>query len=268
MRAAAVVRIEAIKTVRRPAVWVSSASLMGLLLLVYGGMSYRHFQKPQSATAFSLPHSWPMAIAGPGKIAAFFAAVVLVLLVTGEYAWKTARQNVIDGLSKNEFFAAKALTVPIMALAFLAIPVAMTGGIGALQTTAADTIITRGDALLAAGGLLRNLGYASLALMIAMSARTSGGATGLFFLWAIAEGLLGGPISHLHPALKNAQQYMPLATFDSLSEPARYGLVQKMGDAAAATAAPPSTPTMTAVAAAWIALFVLVSYVVTRERDL
>ncbi len=265
MRAGTVLRIEALKISRRPAVWVSCVSLMGLLALIYGGMSYHHFQKPQSA-AFALPKAWSMAIAGPGKIAAFFAAVVLVLLVTGEFSWKTARQNVIDGLSKNEFFAAKALTVPMMAVVFLALPMLMAGGIGSLQTTAADTVLRRGDALLLAGGLARNLGYASLALLIALSARTSGGATGLFFLWAIAEGLLAGPISHLHPALKNAQQYMPLATFDTLGEPGRYGLV--VPQPGQPLPAMTSSATMVTVAAAWMAAFVVASYFVNRQRDL
>lgn len=265
MRAGIVSHIEAVKIGRRPAVWVAGASLATLLLLMYGSMSYQHLDKPESP-AFSLPDAWSYAIEGPGKLAAFFAAMVLMLLVTGEFTWKTARQNVIDGLSKEEFFAAKVLTIPVVALLFLAVPLLMAGAIGALQTSPGELLMRRGDALLVAGGLLRNLGYASLALLIALGARSSGGAAGLFFLWAIAENIVAGPLSQLNPALRNVQQFMPLATFDALGAPVRYGLVRpRPGEVVQALT---SNGTMAAVASAWIVAFIVASYVVVHERDL
>ena len=63
-----------------------------------------------------------------------FAAVLVILLVAAEFGWRTARQNVIDGLSKTQWFAAKVLLLPLLTALFLALRV-LVGGTLALAGT-------------------------------------------------------------------------------------------------------------------------------------
>ncbi len=46
----------------------------------------------------------------------FFAAILVILSVTNEFTFRTARQNIIDGLSRKQFFGSKLITMLLMAL--------------------------------------------------------------------------------------------------------------------------------------------------------
>jgi hypothetical protein len=50
------------------------------------------------------------------SIASIFGVVLIVLMVCNEFGWKTSRQNIIDGLSKPQWFAGKALLIPTVAV--------------------------------------------------------------------------------------------------------------------------------------------------------
>ena len=52
-------------------------------------------------------------------ISVIFGAVVLILLMSSEFTWRTARQNVIDGLSKTEWFWGKVTLLPIVGAIFI-----------------------------------------------------------------------------------------------------------------------------------------------------
>ncbi|MDI3320842.1 ABC transporter permease [Pinibacter soli] len=40
-----------------------------------------------------------------------FPAIIVIMLITNEYTFKTYRQNIIDGWSRNQFLSAKLLTL-------------------------------------------------------------------------------------------------------------------------------------------------------------
>src|SRR6185295_15403942 len=51
---------------------------------------------------FAFPHVW-RAVPYVGGYFLVLPAILLIILVTNEYTFKTHRQNVIDGLSRNQF---------------------------------------------------------------------------------------------------------------------------------------------------------------------
>ena len=110
MGTAILVRNEFIKTRRRTAFWVASLVFTGLMSLIFGSMFMQGLRKPERA--FILPGAWGEILGGPGVLASFFSAIVVILLVSSEFTWRTSRQNVIDGLSKEEFFGAKLPAAP------------------------------------------------------------------------------------------------------------------------------------------------------------
>jgi hypothetical protein len=145
------VRIEYIKTVKRRAFWVALAFMTLISTIIIG--SQFHNGKLGQAAPFVPPFTWPMATSELGPMPAIFLALTLVMLVTSEYTWRTARQNVIDGLSKEQFFAAKWVMAMLVALAFVFVPFAIATGTGiygrmtgATPTSAApDTAAARRD---------------------------------------------------------------------------------------------------------------------------
>ncbi|MBK7832401.1 MAG: hypothetical protein IPJ56_08660 [Gemmatimonadetes bacterium] len=130
-------------------------------------------------------------------LAAFFASIVLILLVSSEFTWRTSRQNVIDGLSKEEFFGAKLFLLPGVGLFFFIVMVLVAGGFAFAGTVAKGVLGSTGalvrpaDLALMGGSIIGLLGWASLAFLLAIAIRSSGSAIGAFFLYFIVEQILG-----------------------------------------------------------------------------
>jgi hypothetical protein len=55
--------------------------------------------------------------AGLGSL---FTGVLMILLFAPEFSWRTARQNVIDGLSKERFYAGKVILLARLVLILMA----------------------------------------------------------------------------------------------------------------------------------------------------
>ena len=127
MKIGTLLRIEYIKTVKRRAFWVAIAflALISGVAIVSGLMEGRQ----GTSAPFVPPFSWAMTAAELGPMPAFFLALTIVMLITSEYSWRTARQNVIDGLSKEQFFAAKWLMAIMVTIAFTIVPFAVATGV-------------------------------------------------------------------------------------------------------------------------------------------
>lgn len=268
MRTGILLRNEFIKTRRRTAFWVATLIFTGLMSLIFGGMFSQGLRKP--ARAFTLPGGWGEVLGGPGVLAAFFAAIVLILLVSSEFTWRTSRQNVIDGLSKEEFFGAKLAMLPIVGLVFFLVMLAVGGGFGVAGTVAKGALETNGpmlrstDLALMGGSLLGLLGWSSFAFLLAITIRSSGSAIGAFFLYFIVEQVLGQVAGAIGPTAAAIARFAPNSVFKSLWEPVRYGVVAlKPGQTL-----PIETQWYVIAGGAYVVVFVLTAFVLYRRRDL
>jgi hypothetical protein len=200
-------------------------------------------------------------------IAVFFTAIVLILLVSNEFSWRTARQNVIDGLSKEEFFVAKLLLLPVVSLLFFAILVGVGGGFGAAGTQsagAAGPLLRTVDARALGGALVGLLGWVSFAFLLAVTIRSAGAAMGAFFLYFIVEQAVGGALARLGEGVAAVVRLLPMAVFKALWEPARYGVVPlEKGETL-----PVATSLLVVVGAAYALTFVAIAFLLYRRRDL
>lgn len=269
-------RNEWIKTVRRPAFLVTVGTYAGLMMLGFSQLHFSRADDPER-TPFALPGGWPEMIDDElAFFAAFFCAVILMLLVTGEFSWRTARQNVIDGLSKAQFFAGKLMLVPLLAVLFFVVQLGI-GGAWALAGTdlgAADATLMRApDAALLGGFLLFLLDYAALAYLAAILARSSGPAVALFFLYvAILETLVSEGVRRVGGAA--AIQFLPTKLFNALLDPAQYDLALRERLIAAAIEKGNNAPSfldtgvLTGVAGMYVVVLLAISFIVFKRRDL
>lgn len=117
MLVSVLVRNEAIKTFKRLAFWVTFLFFSFILTMEFGENYFRAAGDPDRS--FALPGAWREIVTGNSEIALIFGSVILILLLSSEFSWRTARQNVIDGLSKEQFFVGKGLLLPIVGLMFI-----------------------------------------------------------------------------------------------------------------------------------------------------
>ena len=120
-----IARTEWLKIKKYPAFWW----VMGITALTYPGINYmfigvyKDITSQQSASGqivkalignpFSFPEAW-RTVAYFSSLFVFIPAIVIILLITNEYTYKTNRQNIIDGWSRKNFMTGKLMDVLIL----------------------------------------------------------------------------------------------------------------------------------------------------------
>ncbi len=264
MRTLVLARNEFIKARRRVAFWVAFGSFSALMVIGFGTLHYQGLLRPDHPRPFALPGAWSEILGGPGTMSAFFASMAVVLLVASEFTWRTARQNVIDGLSKEEFFAAKLLLLPVIGIAFFAALLLIGGGIALSGTHDAAEALVRGADLKYMGGALIGLfGWGAFAFFLAITMRSSGPAIGVFFLYFLVEQIVGQLIAHIGPTAAMVSRYLPVAVFKALWQPQSYSAARVFPGGA-----PIDVATLTFAGSAYVVAFLLAAFLAYRRRDL
>lgn len=214
-------RIEAVKAVKRRAFWVTAGMFAVFNMLLTVNTVGVAIQNPNMS--FALPRAWPQILQMPANLGPFFLGVLVVLLVTPEFSWRTGRQNVIDGLSKERFYGGKLLVLAAVMLLLLVLPLL----IGAIGTMAAPgesgpTLVRPGDFNYMIGYGLILLMWGSAALMLACLLRSTGPAMGILLVYMLIEGFVGNMLADASRTLERAVQHLPFAVYDALADPLRH----------------------------------------------
>jgi ABC-type transport system involved in multi-copper enzyme maturation permease subunit len=277
MSAGTLLRNEILKMRKRLAFWITFG--LFLFMTVMNNLdSYLDARRDPEET-FALPRAWGVILNSNFSIATLmFGSVVLILLMSSEFTWRTARQNVIDGLTKSQWYAGKVALLPVVAVILILAQVAIGGGFALAGTDAdaAEAALFGLPFFQALGGFFLGFFVAGgLALTVAMAVRASGPAMAAWFGWfAIGEQLLPAGLGRLFPGLRPALGYLPMQTARRLLDYNEYdpAAFQRITEAAEAAGRPPPEPaalgTAFLVALGWIILFIGGSYVWFRRRDL
>jgi ABC-2 type transport system permease protein len=274
MRVAALVRNEWIKTTRRFAFWVSLLTFTGILAIQFGEQWWTARGNPR--VTFAFPDAWRVITDDTTIVTAIFLVIVLSMLIGGEYAWKTARQNVIDGLSKNQVYLAKIFTWVGIVVAFGVMQILVGSAFAAAGTpNDAGTWVHATDLAQVGGAALCLVAFTSLGFFFAFVSRNAAAGIGLFFLYvAFGEKLIGLVARLFGEGAKVVTRYLPLALGERALEawqwdPAVLADVTKEAVASGGKGpVPMAQPALIAWILGWAVLVVGVAYLVFRARDL
>jgi ABC-type transport system involved in multi-copper enzyme maturation permease subunit len=122
-----IVKTEWLKIKKYPAFWW----VMGITALTYPAINsiliYQYYDLTEKQNAagqvvkallgnpFAFPEAWKT-VAYFSSIFVFIPAIVIIMLITNEYTYKTNRQNVIDGWSRKDFMTGKLIDVIILSV--------------------------------------------------------------------------------------------------------------------------------------------------------
>lgn len=274
--AAILLRNETLKLRKRLAFWVT----LGLFAFIHGVSFVEQYLQARRdpEDPFALPAAWSLILDDESMISVIFGAVVLILLMSSEFSWRTARQNVIDGLSKTAWYWGKVALLPIVGAIFILSQVAIGGAfaLAGTQLVSAQGPLVGPPFFQALGGFfLSFFVMGSLALTAALAIRSSGPAMAAWFAWiAFGERLVALGLGRLFAGLKPALEYLPFSTslrlldYDAF-DPAAYERAVEAAHAAGRTPPEPvAVGTAAVVAVGWIVLLVGASYLWFRKRDL
>ncbi len=219
--------IEFIKTSRAVSFWVS----LGIFALFGSFILWISFHgttvvNGQEVSTMLLPRDWGRLLSQFKGLQIIFVPISLILLTANEFTFKTARQNVIDGLSKESFLTSKLLTTFALTLLYflLTLVLGTLFNLGATHTESAETaraFITSQEIFLFATYLLTLFGYASLGLFFAFLTRSAGSAIAFYILYLVLEGLAGGLLQFSN-TLKPIVKFFPTKVFDDLINQFRF----------------------------------------------
>ena len=133
-------------------------------------------------SAYSLPDIWHNLtyIAGYFKI---FLGVVIIILITNEYSYKTIRQNIISGMSRWDFLSSKFLVIGVLSLAatLLVFIIGLILGFMYTDDVTMGMVVSKTEFLLAY--FLELYAFLMLAFLVGLLVKRSGFAIGLLLLY-------------------------------------------------------------------------------------
>jgi len=138
---------------------------------------------------YELPATWQMV----SYINSYFVlalGILMILLLTNEYNFRTSRQNIIDGLTRTQFAVSKLLIMVVLAILATAVTFAATIFVGKEITGSLEGLWD--NVYLISYFFVQTIMYLIVALLIAMLVKRSGLAIGLYFFIMVADTILGG----------------------------------------------------------------------------
>lgn len=158
---------------------------------------------------YAFPNVWQMT-SWVSSWLLIIPGLLLIIVMSNEYTYKTHRQNIIDGWSRKQFISVK-LAMAVIAAVFSTVVVAITATIfgfvnGAPFSTEKFINIFY--------FFIQALSYSLVALLIAILVKRGGLAMGIYFLYALLiENLIA---ALLNKYVYNIGRYMPLESTDNL----------------------------------------------------
>jgi ABC-2 type transport system permease protein len=234
-------QLEFIKTSRRVAFWVAAGifALFGILFLKLA-MGTSGMKVNGQAVMMALPNGWVDILGLFKKFSVIYVPVTIILIAASEFTYKTARQNVIDGLSKESFFAGKVQMVLLVTLMYFLIPFLLSlffhaiADKPAVETVAAEaeSLIRSKDVGVFSAYLVCLFGYGMIALFFAFLTRSAGTGIAFCILYILTETVVVTIISNVSEALRPVLKFLPTLVLDELMKPLYYDAdaLKKMTD--------------------------------------
>jgi ABC-type transport system involved in multi-copper enzyme maturation permease subunit len=214
-----IAKTEWLKIKSYPAFWW----VLTITALTYPGINYMFINvyktvtEKQSASGqmvkalignpFSFPEAW-RTVAYFSSIFVFIPAIVIIMLITNEYTYKTNRQNIIDGWSRTQFMSGKMIDVVILSALVTLLYAVVAFIIGVTNTTnpAADKWkLAYYTGLFA----LQTFSQLSIAFLVGLLVRKSFIALAIFaFYFIIAEPIAVNVLKYKYK--NNIGEYFPL----------------------------------------------------------
>jgi ABC-2 type transport system permease protein len=224
------VKTEWLKIKNYPAFWgiiiITALSYPGINFVFYNVYQSLLRQKGQGAqiakvllgNPFTFPEVWHT-VAYFSSWFVFIPSVVIIMLITNEYSYKTNRQNIIDGWSRNQFMISKLIDVGIVTLLISLLCFIVSIIIGIINVDVSN--VNRWSLSYYAGLFtLQTFAQLSLAFLVGFLVRRAFIALGIFvFYFIVLENVAVGILRYYKYEIRN---FLPLAISNRLIPPAAF----------------------------------------------
>ncbi|MFL9844316.1 ABC transporter permease [Flavobacterium rhizosphaerae] len=225
---------------------------------------------------FNFPYIWHFNtfIAAWLKI---FLALVIVSMMSNEYTYGTLKQNLIDGLSKEEFIISKLLTVILFTVASTLFIFIMSLILGYNFSSYTEASIVFSEMEYLGGYFLKLLAFFSFCLFAGILVKRSAFAIGFIILWQIVELIAWWALRWFiikdGPTTDSVINFFPLMSmFQLVKEPfskfETYRAVETMNSGVVTEKFYGIHWYEAAIVIFWTFAFIYLSYRILKKRDL
>jgi ABC-type transport system involved in multi-copper enzyme maturation permease subunit len=224
---------------------------------------------------FNLPFIWHFNtfIASSLK---FFLAIVIVSMMANEYSYGTLKQNLIDGMSKQEFVFSKFLTVVLFALTSTLFVFIMSLILGYCFSSYTEFGIIFSDMEYLLAYFVKLIGFFSFCLLLGVLIKRSAFAIGFLFVWFLVEKIsyltLKFDIFNRDPRVDQVYAFMPLESMSNLIvEPfTRLSAIRNLQTAVGENSIKDYSVHFSSIiiVLVWTTIFIYSSYKIIQKRDL
>lgn len=248
-------------------------SLIALAAAVKINIGINEFQLAREGI-FEFPYIWHFTTYS-AAILKLFIAIVVITMMTNEYSYGTLKQNLIDGLSKEEFCLSKFLSIVLLALVSTIFVFIFTFVLGFIYSKDTSTAVIFTDLQYLVGYFFKLVGFFSMCFFLAVLVKKSAFALGLLFVWNIIEGVLG-LILTFSVSEKTADSIVSLFPLEAMSnlikEPvSRLTMIKDMQESLDPTGSLKEYDVMfsdIAIVSVWTVIFIMASLWLLKKRDL
>ncbi|MEJ7735915.1 MAG: ABC transporter permease [Chitinophagaceae bacterium] len=138
---------------------------------------------------FGFPDVW-QTVSWNSSLLLLIPAVLIITLTTNEFTYKTHRQNIIDGWSRNQFINVKLFQVLLLSIILTGIVFATSIGFGYLANKPQTGLSIWQDVRFTGFYFVEMISYSLIAFLISMFIKRAGLAMGIFFIYMIIEQLI------------------------------------------------------------------------------
>jgi len=221
---------------------------------------------------FNFPYIWHFNTY-VASIFKFFLLLVIVSMMANEYSNKTLKQNLIDGLSKKEFVLSKFYTVILLAFISTLFVFIVSVILGYIYSDFNELSIVITDLEYLFAFFIKLVGFFSFGLFLGILVKRSAFAVGAMLVWAMIEGFAKG-MSYwkLKDYVDEIMQFFPLEAMANLiKEPiTRLDAVKTVAKQVGEDLSKDFSvqPLDLIIVLVWTAIFIYLSYVLLKKRDL
>ena len=227
---------------------------------------------------FNFPYIWHFN-SYIAAILKFFLLLVIVSMMANEYSYKTLKQNLIDGLSKKEFILSKFYTVIAFALVSTIFVFIVSLVLGLIYSDFNEISIIFSNLEYLLAFFIKLVGFFSFGLFLGILIKRSAFAVAGMIVWLIIESIFKGYLywsfrhnGNTEETVNTIMQYLPLEAMANLiKEPfSRLGAVRSAANTMGETFTKSYSVEFTTilVVSVWTFIFIYLSFVLLKKRDL
>ena len=218
---------------------------------------------------FNFPQIWHFIFYATSFLK-LFLSIIIVTTIVNEYNYGTIKQNLIDGLSKKEFIASKFLTIVLFSILSTIMVFGITLFLGFSYSESTQIGLVFEEIQFTLEYFLNLVLFLVIIMFLALLIKKTAFAfAGLFIFWSIENVLASIESSFRDGASFYFSDYFPLNMLEKLvTNPiSRFDLIKSIGLAQGRETylADPKTLILSVL---YIMLFISMSYLVIKKRDL